>query len=168
MNAPSVLKPPNRPPRELVKSTSFLLKRLGFAIKDRTVDAFEERGANPYQHGILCSLSESRAETQAQIADALGYDRSWLVGLLDELEERGLIERRRDPSDRRRQAVSMTPEGKRALTKLRALHLRLENDFLADLDESQRARLHGLLRELARRHLPHCAFQQLSSPAADG
>ena len=157
-----------RLPEELASSTTFLLKRLGFAAKEQALDAYEETGLHPYHHAVLAVLDEGSRETQGAIADALGYDRGQLVGLLDELEERGLIERRRDPSDRRRQAVSMTPEGKRALTKLRALHLRLENDFLADLDESQRARLHGLLRELARRHLPHCAFQQLSSPAADG
>jgi hypothetical protein len=60
----------------------------------------------------------------------------------------------------------MTADGKRALAKLRALAVELEDDFLASLDESQRASLHGLLRELARQHLPHCAFQQESAAAA--
>jgi DNA-binding MarR family transcriptional regulator len=154
MNAPSVLKPPTRPPRELVKSTSFLLKRLGFAIKERTVEAFEAQGASPYQHGILCSLSESRAETQAQIADALGYDRSWLVGLLDELEAEGLIERKPDPADRRRNVVTLKPEGEAKLLELRGLSKQVEDEFLAPLTKDERQQLHALLQKVAEHHDP--------------
>jgi DNA-binding MarR family transcriptional regulator len=153
MNAP-VLKPPNRPPRELVKSPSFLLKRLGFAIKERTMAAFEERGANPYQHGILCSLSESQAETQAQIADALGYDRSWLVGLLDELEEEGLIERKPDPTDRRRNVVTLKPEGEARLLEFREISKHVEDEFLEPLSKSERQQLHDLLLKVAEHHDP--------------
>ena len=153
MNAP-VLKPPNRPPRELVKSTSFLLKRLGFGIKERTMEAFEERGANPYQHGVLCSLSESRAETQAQIADALGYDRSWLVGLLDELEEEGLIERKPDPADRRRNVVTLKPEGEARLSEFREVSKQVEEEFLTPLTKDERKQLHELLMKVAQHHDP--------------
>lgn len=153
MTAPT-LKPPNKPPRELVKSTSFLLKRLGFAIKERTMEAFEARGANPYQHGVLCSLAERRAETQAQIADALGYDRSWLVGLLDELEEEGLIERKPDPGDRRRNVVTLKPDGEARLLELRALSKGVEDEFLAPLSKTERQQLHELLLKLAEHHDP--------------
>ena len=156
MNAP-VLKPPSRPPRELVKSTSFLLKRLGLAIKERTMDAFEERGANPYQHGILCSLAEAKAETQTQIADALGYDRSWLVGLLDELEQEGLIERKADPADRRRNVVTLKPAGEARLLEFRAVSKQVEDDFLEPLDKAERQQLHDLLLKLAEHHDPRYA-----------
>ena len=158
-----------RLPEELASSTTFLLKRLGFAAKEQALEAYDEAGLHPYHHAVLAVLDEGSRETQGAIADALNYDRGQLVGLLDELEERGLVERQRDPTDRRRQSVRMTPEGKKALAKLRTLSLKLENDFLSNLDESQRATLHGLLRELARQHLPHCAFQQQSAAvAADG
>ncbi len=155
-----------RLPAELASSTTFLLKRLGFAAKEQALEAYDETGLHPYHHAVLAVLDEGSRETQGAIADALDYDRGQLVGLLDELEERGLIERKRDPTDRRRQAVRMTADGKRALTSLRALALKLENDFLATLDEGQRATLYTLLRELAGQHLPHCAFRQQSSAAA--
>jgi DNA-binding MarR family transcriptional regulator len=155
-----------RLPAELVSSTTFLLKRLGFAAKEQAMEAYDETGLHPYHHAVLAVLDEGSRETQGQIADALDYDRGQLVGLLDELEDRGLIERKRDPSDRRRQSVRITDEGRRALTRLRELALKLENDFLTGLDESQRATLYGLLRELAGRHLPHCAFRKESAPAA--
>jgi MarR family transcriptional regulator, lower aerobic nicotinate degradation pathway regulator len=153
-------------PEELASSTTFLLKRLGFAAKEQALEAYEQAGLHPYHHAVLAVLDEGSRETQGAIADALGYDRGQLVGLLDELEKLGLVERQRDPADRRRQSVRMTQEGKRALTKLRALARKLEDDFLAGLDDEQRAVLHDILRDLARRHVPHCAFQPTSAAAA--
>ena len=146
-----------RLPEELISSTSFLLKRLGFAVKDKAMEAYERSGLHPYHHAVLAVLDEGSRETQGAIADALGYDRGQLVGLLDELEDRGLVERRRDPADRRRHIVRLTPAGKRALAKLRALARQLDDEFLASLDEDERAQLHALLLRLAQQHLPHCA-----------
>jgi DNA-binding MarR family transcriptional regulator len=149
--------PAPRLPVELVASTAFLLKRLGFAVKEQTMEAYEGTGLHPYHHAILLVLGEGAPETQGSIADALGYDRGQLVGLLDELEERGLLERRRDPNDRRRHVVRLTPDGKKALQKLRALSKRIEDEFLAPLNEAERAKLHSLLLRLAEQHEPRCA-----------
>jgi DNA-binding MarR family transcriptional regulator len=146
-----------RPPYELVSSTAFLLKRLGWAVKDRTFEAFEAAGESPYHYSVLAVLEESARETQATIADALGYDRSWLVGLLDELEEAGLIERRRDPADRRRHLVSLNPAGKKKLARLRAISQGVEEEFLAPLDPAQRGQLHTVLLQLAAHHDPRYA-----------
>jgi DNA-binding MarR family transcriptional regulator len=143
-------------PEELVASTAFLLKRLGFTAKDQALRAYEETGLSPYHHAILVALDEDTHETQGSIADALGYDRGQLVGLLDELEERGLVVRRRDPADRRRQIVEMTPEGKRALTRLRGISRQLDNDLMSPLDPTEQRDLHALLLRLAEHHLPHC------------
>ena len=144
-------------PRELVASPAFLLARLGFEIKARSIVEFGELGFTPYHFSVLALLEEGARETQATIADALRLDRSQLVGMLDSLEERGLIERRRDPHDRRRQAVSLTPSGKKALVSLRAIITRLENEFLAPLAAQEREELHGLLLRLALYHDPRCA-----------
>jgi DNA-binding MarR family transcriptional regulator len=147
-----------RVPDELLASTTFLLKRLGFAAKERAMEAYEQTGLGPYHHAVLLVLDEGERETQGSIADALGYDRGQLVGLLDELEEQGLIERRRDPADRRRHTVRLTPAGLVELAKLRALSQKLEDEFLAGLDAGERVQLHALLRHLAERHLPNCAI----------
>lgn len=146
-----------RLPEELLSSTSFLLKRLGFAVKDRAMEAYERSGLHPYHHAVLAVLDEGSRETQGAIADALGYDRGQLVGLLDELEDRSLVERRRDPADRRRHIVRLTPAGKRALAELRALARQLDDDFLASLGADERTQLHALVLRLAQQHLPHCA-----------
>ena len=147
---------PDRLPDELVSSALFLLKRLGMAAKDRSFAAYDALGLHPYHHAILAVLDEGSRETQGAIADALGYDRGQLVGLLDELEERGLIERRRDPADRRRHVVRMTAAGRKTLGRLRALSAQVEEEFLAPLSEDERARLHALLYRLAGDHIPAC------------
>src|SRR5439155_18063121 len=144
-------------PEELVASATFLLKRLGFAAKEGSMKAYEGTGLHPYHHAILLVLDERSAETQGSIADALGYDRGQLVGLLDELEERGLIERRRDPDDRRRHLVGLTPDGKRTLSRMRMIARRSEEEFLDPLSEKERATLHALLFRLAKKHEPRCA-----------
>jgi DNA-binding MarR family transcriptional regulator len=141
-----------RPPKELLSSTSHLLKRLGWTIKERALAAFEPTGLSPSHYAVLVLLEEDPRETQATIADALGYDRSHLVGLLDELEERALIERRRDPGDRRRHLVSLTPDGRKTLARLRAIVMRVDDEFFAPLDAERRAELHALLLELAGHH----------------
>ncbi|HVS85433.1 MAG TPA: MarR family winged helix-turn-helix transcriptional regulator [Gaiellaceae bacterium] len=143
-------------PAELLSSALFLLKRLGMAAKERSLDEYEKAGLHPYHYAILALLDEGERETQGAIADALGYDKGQLVGLLDELEDAGLVERRRDPSDRRRQTVSMTAAGRKTLEKLRALSRRLDEDFLAPLDEGERRELHALLLRLCEQHLPNC------------
>ncbi len=146
-----------RPPRELVDSTSFLLKRLGWAIKDRASEAYEAAGASPYHYSVLALLDEGVCTAQATIADALGYDRSWFVGLLDELEEAGLVERKRDATDRRRHLVSLKPAGKKRLAELRAISQGIEDEFFAPLSAKQRRELHDLLLELAAHHDPRYA-----------
>jgi MarR family transcriptional regulator, lower aerobic nicotinate degradation pathway regulator len=149
-------RPLPRYPEELVASDSFLLKRLGMLAKEQALEAYEETGVSLYHHAVLIALDENSRETQGAIADALGYDRGQLVGLLDELEEQGFVERRRDPSDRRRHIVKLTPDGKRALGRLRTLSRRIENEFFAPLDDQERKQLHALLLRLAEHHLPRC------------
>src|SRR2546429_7102584 len=150
-------RPPARPPKELVSSSSHLLKRLTWVLKDLYGGAFEATGLTGPHYAVLALLEEEPRETQAMIADALGYDRSHLVGVLDELEERGLIERRRDPADRRRHLVTLQPAGKQQLAELRKISKGVEDKFLASLDAEQRASLHELLLQLTAHHDPRYA-----------
>ena len=143
-------------PEELVSSTVFLLKRLGMTAKEQTLGAFDEADLHPYHHAILAVLDEGSRETQGAIADSLGYDKGQLVGLLDELEDAGLVSRQRDQADRRRQIVQMTPAGRKALDKLRTLSARVEDEFLSSLTDKEREQFHALLLKLAEQHLPHC------------
>jgi DNA-binding MarR family transcriptional regulator len=140
------------PPKELRASAAFLLKRLGFAVRDRMVDALKGTGLTGYHHAVLALLEEDPCETQAKIADALGYDPSHLVGVLDELEEKGLIVRKRDPEDRRRHLVKATPAGAKALDRLREVAKRVDDEFFEPLNAAERKQLKSLLARLASHH----------------
>jgi DNA-binding MarR family transcriptional regulator len=144
----------NRMPKELLQSPGFLLKKLGHKMKERSIAAFEPTGFTPFHHGVLALLDEGARKTQAEIADALGYDRSQLVGILDDLQEKGLLERERDKDDRRRHLVRLTPEGKRCLGELRAVSKGVEKDFFAPLTTEEQATLQELLSKLAAEHDP--------------
>jgi DNA-binding MarR family transcriptional regulator len=141
--------PTNCLPAELVASPGFLLARLGTTLKAEMMEAFEQAGFSGYHYSILALLDEGARETQWAIADALHFDPSQLVALLDGLEKRGLVERKRDPDDRRRHLVTLTPAGRQQLAGFRKLVRKLEDAFLAALDAGERAALRDLLLRVA-------------------
>ena len=151
--------PIHRVAKELVASSGFLLARLGFGFKAKTIAKLEQAGFEIYDYSVLAILAEGAREAQATIADTLGLDPSRVVAVLDSLERRELVERQRDPHDRRRHVVSITPSGKRQLSRLRTTMKELEDEFFAPLDAETRERLHELLLVLACHHDPRCAFK---------
>ncbi|HEY1824499.1 MAG TPA: MarR family winged helix-turn-helix transcriptional regulator [Acidimicrobiales bacterium] len=96
---------------------------------------------------VLAYLRDYREPTQQQLTEGLCIDTNYCVMLLNELEASGLVERRRDPADRRRHIVSMTERGQKALDAAEAAQQSLEDEILGALDQSERAELSHLLRK---------------------
>jgi MarR family transcriptional regulator, lower aerobic nicotinate degradation pathway regulator len=93
----------------------------------------------------LTVLRDLGGSTQQALATRLSIDRTNLVGLLNELETEGLIERRRSPEDRRRHIVEITPPGRETLAKAEFALAAVEDAVLAALDTEQREALYQLL-----------------------
>ena len=102
-------------------------------------------GLRPRHLIALKLLSEHGPASQQGLAEALSLDPSNVVGLLNELEERGLIVRRRDPADRRRHIVELSAAGAGELCLAQARLSRVEDDLLAVLSAAERATLYRLL-----------------------
>jgi DNA-binding MarR family transcriptional regulator len=102
-------------------------------------------GLRPRHLIALKLLSEHGPAGQQGLAEALSLDPSNVVGLLNELEERGLITRRRDPADRRRHIVELSAGGQEELCLAQARLSRVEDDLLSVLTAEERATLYRLL-----------------------
>lgn len=102
-------------------------------------------GLRPRHLIALKLLSENGPAGQQGLAEALSLDPSNVVGLLNELEERGLITRRRDPADRRRHIVELSSQGQDELNSAYAWYGRIEEDLFGALTAQERGTLHHLL-----------------------
>lgn len=136
------------------------LARLG----RRAAEASTPGGLRPRHLRALGILSEHGPQSQQGLGEVLSLDPSNVVGLLNELEERGLITRQRDPSDRRRHIVELSTTGEEALA---AAYVRLglvEDSLLAALSAEERATLYHLLVRAAGTESPLCDATDEDAP----
>ncbi|TCC41108.1 MarR family winged helix-turn-helix transcriptional regulator [Kribbella speibonae] len=106
-------------------------------------------GVRTQHYHVLASLADDGEAVQAALADRIGFDRSDLVTLLDELEELKFLARRVDPADRRRKIVAITPAGERQLDAMDELIRAAEADLLEPLTAAERKTLLALLRRVS-------------------
>jgi DNA-binding MarR family transcriptional regulator len=96
---------------------------------------------------VLSALDSSPVRTQAALAEAIGADKTRIIGTLDELQRRGYIERRPDPDDRRVRLLEITPAGRAAKNAVQSDIQRGEERWLSELTAQERV---VFLRALAR------------------
>src|SRR5205823_2368037 len=100
-----------------------------------------ELDLHPRHFGVLSHLAASEGQSQQALSNALGIHRSAVVALVDDLERRGLAERRRAPVDRRAYTLYLTPPGRDLLADLERIAKQHEAELLTALDESERSQL---------------------------
>ncbi len=124
--------------------SGMLLVKLGRALQHRFNDALKPSELMPRHLQVLDELRQGPMSQQA-LADRVGVDPTKLVGLLNDLEGRHLVLRRRDPVDRRRHIVENSREGEARVDAALAAAAAVEDELLAALDGEQRAKLRELL-----------------------
>ena len=102
-----------------------------------------------HEFAILHRLEQGGSVHGRELSRTLRLHPSNLVALLDQLEEAGLIERRRDPGDRRRQIIKLTPAGTKRLGRATAAAAEAERELLSPLSEDEQRALHSYLEQLA-------------------
>jgi MarR family transcriptional regulator, lower aerobic nicotinate degradation pathway regulator len=108
--------------------------------------------ARKWHYAVLAALQELGPASQAALSRRTGIYRSDLVAVINELADRGLIERAPDPADRRRNVITMTPHGRRRLRQLDKLVATIQDDLLAPLTQPERDQLVALLARLLDHH----------------
>lgn len=126
-----------------------LLARLGHESVARFRKALKPLGLNTQQYFVLRQLQAIGAASQASLADALGVDYSNLATVTGELAERGLIERYRHESDRRRYVVELSEEGAAITAEASEAIAAVEEELVRTLDAADRDRFWELLRAVA-------------------
>ncbi|WP_214411231.1 MarR family winged helix-turn-helix transcriptional regulator [Sphaerisporangium fuscum] len=133
------------------RGVAFLLAQLGAHATGRFAERVGELGLTPPDIGLLRMIATSPGRSQQSLAADLGVVPSRVVTLIDNLDRKGLVERRRSPEDRRNHALHLTPEAERLMGEIWRVASAHEDDICSGLDESQREQLATLLGLIADR-----------------
>src|SRR3954470_24221742 len=121
----------------LSRRAGFLLVQLGTHAHRRFAERLAVLGLHPRHFGMLSHLAAAEGQSQQALSIALGIHRSAMVALVDDLEHRGLAERRRDPVDRRAYTLYLTPPGRELLADLKRVADERDVELLSALDASE-------------------------------
>jgi DNA-binding MarR family transcriptional regulator len=127
----------------------FLLSQVGIFASQRFSEAIAEAGIHPPLFRVLNVVDAAEGESQHAIGEAIEVPPSRMVAIIDELEERGLIERRPHPGDRRVRALFLTAKGRKVLDEGRKIAMTHERKLTDGLTKKESQELIALLRKLA-------------------
>jgi DNA-binding MarR family transcriptional regulator len=137
----------SQPPENLCSDLGWLLARASHTLTTELTAAMEDLGLSPRARCVL-SAALSGELTQIEIARMVGLDKTTMVVTLDELEAKGLAERRPSSKDRRARVISVTKRGKAMVHRADEVSRRVQEDVLASLPAGERDDLVESLRTL--------------------
>ncbi|WP_049566992.1 MarR family winged helix-turn-helix transcriptional regulator [Streptomyces sp. SBT349] len=144
--------PPQEVPARWKSLPSWLLTQTAGHAHRLVADGFAAVHARGYHYRLLATLEEFGPASQAGLSRRSGIHVSDMVAAINELAERKLVERAPDPSDRRRNIISLTTAGKRQLRRLEKPLADSQDELLAPLSPGERQRLTELLSRLLDHH----------------
>ena len=128
---------------------TYLLKRAWTDLETLHEQHLRPADISARELAVLMFLDGREPESQQQAASRLGIDRTTMVGLLDSLEGKGLVARRPDAVDRRRNVVVLTGAGRAKLREATMASDAAERELLGELDDGEAAQLRELLERVA-------------------
>ncbi len=144
--------PSEKTPARWESLPSWLLTQTAGHAHRLVTDGFSSARARGYHYRLLATLEEFGPASQAVLGRRSGIHLSDMVATINELAERELVERAPDPSDRRRNIISLTAAGKRQLRRLEKQLAQCQDELLAPLSPEERQRLTELLSRLLDHH----------------
>jgi DNA-binding MarR family transcriptional regulator len=126
----------------------FLLVKNHLALLGQIEAKIDLEGLTGRHYGCLTVIADEGPLTQQRLGQRMGVDRTTIVAVVDALERHGLVERRRNPEDRRAYALQATPEGKAWQKRATQAILETEREFLAPLSPSERKQFVELLQRV--------------------
>lgn len=148
----------------MTDSLGFLISDVSRLMRRRFDERAREVGATRAQWRTLAILSRNEGLNQGALADLLEVEPITLCRMIDRLEESGLVERRRDPADRRAWQLFLTDKSKPILDHLRTVSDDLFEQVLSGMSEADRAQL-GKSLDLMRANLLALPFTVISETA---
>jgi DNA-binding MarR family transcriptional regulator len=128
---------------------AYLLSTLGYESSRRFKQALEPLDLEPRHFAVLRAIDYDDGQPQQALAQRLQIPPSRMVAIVDELEDRGLLERRPDPDDRRVRTLHVTAAGHTLLEQAFALAVEHDQKVASVLDEQERAQLREYLQRIA-------------------
>jgi len=133
---------------------SFLLKHASALVEHAIEPELARLSINGREFAVLTLIDAEGPASQQRLAARIGVDRTTMVGLIDALEEKQLVSRRRDPNDRRAYVLEATPAGRKTLRDaLKTVELG-EQQALASLTNTESATLKHALQRLVQAQPP--------------
>jgi DNA-binding MarR family transcriptional regulator len=126
-----------------------MVVRLGRALIAAERPVLAAHDVSMWGYVVLSALADEPMRTQAALARAIGADKTRIIGTLDELQERALIEREPDPEDRRVRLLRLTPAGRQLYASVRAGIRAAEEQLLGGLTPADKRVFLRVLQQLS-------------------
>jgi DNA-binding MarR family transcriptional regulator len=153
---------------EPFRGVAFNLSSLGYAVSKGFKEILEPFELHPREFAVLRAVSIQEGQTQQALGDRLQIPRSRMVSILDDLETRGLLERRPNPSDRRVREIHLTDAGRHVLEEAFQRAVAYEREVTAPLGSDEREQLLDVLERISDSlGIGRGAHTALREPAGD-